>query len=82
MRRRQRSDPAYRRAVRLRRGAGLYLPVRFAIDANSATTLIVCGVEVYAPKRVLDIAWDHAGTAELIGYGPGEWEGAVKAAKD
>jgi hypothetical protein len=54
--------------------------VRFAIDANSATTLIVCGVEVYAPKRVLDIAWDHAGTAELIGYGPGEWEGAVEGA--
>ncbi len=56
--------------------------MRFAIDAYSATTLIVCGVEVYAPKRVLEIAWDHAGTAELTGYGPGEWEGTVKAAKD
>ena len=54
----------------------------FAIDANSATTLIVCGVEVYAPKRVLDIAWDQAGSVELIGYDPGEWEGTVKAAKD
>ena len=51
----------------------------FAIDANSATTLIVCGVEVYAPKRVLDIAWDDAGTVELIGYDPGEWEWAIKA---
>ncbi len=37
------------------------------------------GLEVYAPKRVLDIAWDDAGTVELIGYNPGEWEWAIKA---
>ena len=40
------------------------------------------GLEVYAPKRVLDIACDDAGTVELIGYDPGEWEWAIKAAKD
>ncbi len=40
------------------------------------------GLEVYAPKRVLDIAWDHAGSVELIGYDPGEWEWAIKAARD
>jgi hypothetical protein len=34
---------------------------------------------VYAPKRVLDITWDDAGTVELIGYDPGEWEWAIKA---
>ncbi len=28
------------------------------------------GLEVYAPKRVLEIAWDDAGTVELIGYDP------------
>ena len=38
------------------------------------------GLEVYAPKRVLDITWDDAGTVELIGYDPGDWEGAVMVA--
>lgn len=37
------------------------------------------GLDVYAPKRVLDIAWDDAGSVELIGYDPGEWEWAIKA---
>jgi hypothetical protein len=55
--------------------------VSFAIDAYSATTLIVCGVEVYAPERVLEIAWDDAGSVELIRYDPGEWEGPSKLPK-
>ena len=38
------------------------------------------GLDVYAPKRVLDIAWDDAGTVELIRYDPGEWEWAIKVA--
>jgi hypothetical protein len=37
------------------------------------------GLEIYAPKRVLDIAWDHAGSVALSGYEPGEWEWALKA---
>jgi hypothetical protein len=31
-------------------------------------------LEVWAPKRVLDIEWDDTGTVELIGYDPCEWE--------
>ncbi len=37
------------------------------------------GLEVWAPKRVLDIEWDDAGSVALIGYDPGEWEQAIKA---
>jgi hypothetical protein len=39
------------------------------------------GLEVYAPKRVLDMVWDDAGAVELIGYDPGEWEGATRTAE-
>ncbi len=35
---------------------------------------------IWAPKRVLDIEWDDAGTVELIGYDPGEWEWRIRAA--
>ena len=38
------------------------------------------GLEVRAPTRVLDIEWDDAGSVALIGYDPGEWEQAIKAA--
>ncbi len=38
------------------------------------------GLEVWAPKRVLDIEWDNAGAVELIGYDPGEWEWRIRAA--
>ncbi len=38
------------------------------------------GLEVWTSKKVLDIAWNDAGAVELIGYDPGEWEEAIKAA--
>ena len=43
-------------------------------------TSLPYGLEVWAPKRVLDIEWDDAGPVELIGYDPGEWEWVIKAA--
>ena len=41
-------------------------------------TSLPYSLEVWAPKRVLDIEWDDAGTVELIGYDPGEWESRIK----
>ena len=38
------------------------------------------GLEVWAPKRVLDVEWDDVGAVALIGYDPGEWERVIKAA--
>jgi hypothetical protein len=43
-------------------------------------TSLPYGLEVWAPKRVLDVEWDDSGTVELIGYDPGEWEQVIKAA--
>lgn len=43
-------------------------------------TSLPYGLEVWAPKRVLDVEWDDAGTVELIGYDPGEWEWRIRAA--
>ena len=43
-------------------------------------TSLPYGLEIWAPKKVLNIEWDDAGTVELIGYDLGEWERAIKAA--
>ena len=43
-------------------------------------TILPYGLEVWAPKKVLDVEWDDTGTVELIGYDPGEWEWRIRAA--
>jgi hypothetical protein len=67
------------------RGKGFTLALRTPFQRlpkqrqSRAKASLPYGLEVYAPKRVLEIAWDDAGLVELIGYDPGEWEWAIKA---
>ena len=43
-------------------------------------TSLPYGLEIWAPKKVLNIEWNDVGSVELIGYEPGEWEWRIKAA--
>jgi hypothetical protein len=38
------------------------------------------GLDIWTPKKVLDVEWDNSSMIELIGYDPGRWEQLIKAA--
>jgi hypothetical protein len=37
------------------------------------------GLDVYWPKKVLNIEWDDAGEVRVVGFRRGEWEGKLAA---
>lgn len=36
------------------------------------------GLDVWAPRKVLNVEWDGAGRVQLIGYKPGPWEDELR----
>ena len=70
---------AYRTPFQRMPGAGEHLKYRAAQLGLSAPKSLPYALDVWAPKKVLNIEWDDAGNVALVSLRPGAWEAELKS---
>jgi hypothetical protein len=54
-----------------------YLAARYGIPLRQSPPY---GLDIWAPKKVLNVEWSDQGKVELVSFRPGEWEAELIAA--
>jgi len=49
-----------------------------ALNGIKRTDLLPYGLDVFSPKKVMNITWDTNGACELIAFRPGPWEAELE----